>query len=62
MRYSIKLNTWKEKKNGFPDESKVIGDYYSLDAAEADADIIEFRLVCAGYSKIHLEIIENKGE
>lgn len=62
MSYSIKIDVWKTKDNiyGNPDETKTVGEYYSSEAAEIDEKDIEFRLMCAGYRRIKLEIIENK--
>lgn len=58
MRYSIKIDVWKYDKYGEPDETKTVGDYYSKEAAEADIKVIEFRLMCAGYDRIKLGVVE----
>ena len=62
MKYSIKIDVWKDKENvyGEPDETKTVGEYFSEEAAEADISILSFRLACAGYAKIEFEIIDKK--
>lgn len=62
MSYSIKIDVWKTKDNvyGNPDETKTVGEYYSYEAAEVDEKYIELQLMCAGYRRIKLEIIEKE--
>ena len=61
MRYSIKIDVWKcGNKYGEPDETKIVGDYYTQEAAEIDMKTIEFRLMCSGYDKIRLGVAEKK--
>lgn len=62
MNYSIKIDVWRTKDNiyGNPDETKTVGEYYSVEAAEVDVKDIELRLMSAGYRRIKLEIIEKE--
>ena len=62
MKYSIKIDVWKGKENvyGDPDETKTVGEYFSVEAAEADISALSFRLACAGYAKFDLEIVDKK--
>lgn len=61
LKYSLLISVWKSKEGIYddPDESKVVGNYYSEDAAKVDAAKIEFKLMCIGYAKIRTEIVDN---
>ena len=58
--YTLKLQIWYRDKYGDPDEDRFFGEYFSEEAAQKDAETLEFNSMFNGWSRVRIRVCEKK--